>query len=228
MLSFLAVGFPIGLRTRESYQQEQVRTGRLNVFMPGNQLIWAQCASCNTAAWIGIDLLNSLVITWSHLKQYSRADPRFAPSQWETSLLCNDISHWLGASLESALSSMQHRQQSFEFEFEYSIAMKIVKHRSDSGPHFNINSIFSGMGIPIVKIRQSWDCLILISVNPSTSRMALYIETIPWTLKWRPMSFRCLLRVFWRKFTLYVLNFSEGTWTYICILCHFSTLIWRR
>ena len=25
------------------------------------------------------------------------------PSQWETALLCNDISHWLGASLESAL-----------------------------------------------------------------------------------------------------------------------------
>ena len=27
----------------------------------------------------------------------------FAPSQWETVLLCNDVSHWLGASLESAL-----------------------------------------------------------------------------------------------------------------------------
>ena len=31
-----------------------------------------------------------------------RADFRFAPSQWETVLLCNNISHWLGASLESA------------------------------------------------------------------------------------------------------------------------------
>ena len=33
----------------------------------------------------------------------SRADSRFSPSQWETALLCNDISHWLGANLESAL-----------------------------------------------------------------------------------------------------------------------------
>ena len=33
----------------------------------------------------------------------NRADSRFAPSQWETALLCNAISHWLGASLESAL-----------------------------------------------------------------------------------------------------------------------------
>ena len=34
---------------------------------------------------------------------YIRADSRFAHSQWETALLCNDVSHWLGASLESAL-----------------------------------------------------------------------------------------------------------------------------
>ena len=34
-----------------------------------------------------------------------RADSRFAPSQWETALLCNDVSHWLGANLESALNA---------------------------------------------------------------------------------------------------------------------------
>ena len=35
---------------------------------------------------------------------YLRADfIRFALSQWETALLCNDVSHWLGVSLESAL-----------------------------------------------------------------------------------------------------------------------------
>ena len=32
-----------------------------------------------------------------------RADSIFAPSQWGTALLCNDVSHWLGASLESDL-----------------------------------------------------------------------------------------------------------------------------
>ena len=31
-----------------------------------------------------------------------------------------------------------------------------------------------------------------------------------------------------RAFTLYVLNFSEGTKTYIYILCHSSTLVWHR
>ena len=34
---------------------------------------------------------------------HSRADSRFASSQWETALLCNDVSHWLGASPEAVL-----------------------------------------------------------------------------------------------------------------------------
>ena len=32
-----------------------------------------------------------------------RTDSSFASSQWETALLCNNVSHWPGASLESAL-----------------------------------------------------------------------------------------------------------------------------
>ena len=39
-----------------------------------------------------------------YLRLYcSRADSRFAPCQWETSLQSNVVSHWLGATLESAL-----------------------------------------------------------------------------------------------------------------------------
>ena len=38
-----------------------------------------------------------------HPSTHIRADSRFVPSQWETALLCNAVSHWLGASLESAL-----------------------------------------------------------------------------------------------------------------------------
>ena len=30
------------------------------------------------------------------------ADSRFAPTQWEKALFCKDVSHWLGASFESA------------------------------------------------------------------------------------------------------------------------------
>ena len=40
---------------------------------------------------------------WTRVFRYIKADSRFVPSQLETALLCNNVSHWLGASLESAL-----------------------------------------------------------------------------------------------------------------------------
>ena len=46
--------------------------------------------------------LNIIITAW--WKTYLSADSRFAPSQWEAALLCNDVSHWLAANLESALS----------------------------------------------------------------------------------------------------------------------------
>ena len=41
-------------------------------------------------------------LTFSYGMVYM-ADSSFAPSQWETALLCNDVSHWLGANLKSAV-----------------------------------------------------------------------------------------------------------------------------
>ena len=46
---------------------------------------------------------NSLWLSDTIWQQRSRVDSKFAPSQWETALLCNDVSHWMGANLESAL-----------------------------------------------------------------------------------------------------------------------------
>ena len=39
-----------------------------------------------------------------------RANSRLAPSQWETELPCNAVSHWLGTSLESALEHIHYHQ----------------------------------------------------------------------------------------------------------------------
>ena len=41
------------------------------------------------------------------LKPNCRADSRLAPSQWETALQSNTVSHWLGANPESALQLYQ-------------------------------------------------------------------------------------------------------------------------
>ena len=49
---------------------------------------------------------HSLLLCWLHVAKFNhRADSRFAHRQRETALHCNDVSHWLGASLESALQS---------------------------------------------------------------------------------------------------------------------------
>ena len=40
---------------------------------------------------------------------------------------------------------------------------------------------FPGMGIPMLKIRRSWDCLIFNMGIPILARRHLYIETAPWS-----------------------------------------------
>ena len=59
---------------------------------------WRCCRIYQTAA---IDALMQYII---RLMQYILRDQsRYSPSQWETSLQCNDVSHWLGAYLDWSL-----------------------------------------------------------------------------------------------------------------------------
>ena len=75
-------------------EQPVEQTVNLLVTWYAMALMWRHCDDyCN-----GPQLYDSLVTTWSN-----RVDSSFAPCQWETALLCNDVSHWLGASLESTL-----------------------------------------------------------------------------------------------------------------------------
>ena len=58
---------------------------------------------CQISAW---NMVVLCVLHWNR-SRYEMAllmPTGFAPSQWETALFCNDVSHWLNASLESALS----------------------------------------------------------------------------------------------------------------------------
>ena len=48
------------------------------------------------------DIFTGMTLSIQHFIVY-RADSRLAPSQWETSLQSNAVSHWLGAILVSAL-----------------------------------------------------------------------------------------------------------------------------
>ena len=49
------------------------------------------------------DVCNIILCYTDPQLQSGRVDSRFAPCQWEMALLCNDVSHVLGASLESPL-----------------------------------------------------------------------------------------------------------------------------
>ena len=58
-----------------------------------------------------------------------RADSRFGPSHWETSLQSNGISHWLGVSLESALHKTNKRHPIIDLwrlDMEYCLWDQII------------------------------------------------------------------------------------------------------
>ena len=65
-----------------------------------------------------------------------RVDSRFAPSQWEMALLCNDISYWLGANLESAL--IWHSSMASQFH-------KTLNGENQSGSFRDMHSTISGL-----------------------------------------------------------------------------------
>ena len=77
-------------------------------------------------------LLRYLYKFWQMLIVSYRADSMFAPSQWETGLLCNDVSHWLDASLKSALFLDCKGKSSYSiviFEFHSLINLRTVTSR---------------------------------------------------------------------------------------------------
>ena len=50
-------------------------------------------------------------LTWNRTHKVKvRDQPRYAPSQWKTSLQCNDVSHWMGAYLDWSLQGHNDRQ----------------------------------------------------------------------------------------------------------------------
>ena len=54
-----------------------------------------------------------------HIWTLLRSDSRFASSQWEKALLCNDVSHWLGANLESSLITLYWRDPRFQGPYDW-------------------------------------------------------------------------------------------------------------
>ena len=76
-----------------------------------------------------------------YIHSYYRADSWFAPSQWETALICNDASHWLDASQELALyyeALRQRRGGAYCLSNQIS-AYPLVKHAIQH--HYDITNV---------------------------------------------------------------------------------------
>ena len=65
--------------------------------------LWRHCDGPQKYRLVGCWMTTWVIYHKLHCMYRPTAGSRFAPSQWETALLCNDVSHWLGASLDSAL-----------------------------------------------------------------------------------------------------------------------------
>ena len=74
---------------------------------------WDGTCSWNPSSWNSRTFKSYIVnyhcyyfpgVAWRHGISNNRADSTLAPSQWETSLQSNAVSHWLGANLESAMN----------------------------------------------------------------------------------------------------------------------------
>ena len=63
-----------------------------------------QWVNCSISLICSPKNFTGLILDTESLLSSVRSDSQFASSQWETVLLCNKVSHWLGAILESTLS----------------------------------------------------------------------------------------------------------------------------
>ena len=84
------------LYTRFWYHKDDLMDDQLRYIFSWNQEVFIQGNGFKDITW-GVATICSRQVS-------CRAVSRLAPSQRETSLQCNAVSHWLGANLESALS----------------------------------------------------------------------------------------------------------------------------
>ena len=130
-----------------------------------------------------------------------RADFRFASSQWETALLCNDVSHWVGANLKPALilNEVLHRALPLWEDKPVDYMMT-----SSNGNIFRVTGLlcgeFTGPGeFPAHRpVTRSFDVFFDLRLNKRLIKQpwGWWFETPSWSL-WR----QCNIQTNWRVAT---------------------------
>ena len=154
---------------------------------------------------------------WDHSGQCNKADSRFAPSRWETAFLCNNVSHWLGASLESSLCN--------GYSLIVSVDADTIRTKTESIKlHFNIKIAFPDIGIAIMKYKMAvslwgtlcseikmlinqnnkiiqyfwpWPCAVICTCFLYTPISWLPVRWAIWLPQWSPASCLCFTLLLW-------------------------------
>ena len=159
------------------------------------------------SGWLGgvfVEVSYVIIIIIGHPLGF-RAESKFAPSQWETMLLCYDVSHWLGANLESAQGLIQ-----------FFIHFKAYRVIADSGTQPDSEKKDG-------QTQRPWCC----STEPEKAKIGInriWVLSCQRRKKIASKLLDCVRLVL----TLYVLEFSEEAWTCIYNLYHSSVLTWHR
>ena len=103
------------------------------------QWVWEEHDYATAAASVYSKQWKGEQLQWKPRVGWHRAVSRFAPSQWETALLCNNVSHWLGASLESALCH----------DAKVVVTCRIWGRRSDNHRDTNDDILYLNTGTPL-------------------------------------------------------------------------------
>ena len=91
----------------------------------------------------------------------SRADSRFAPSQWVTALQSNAVSHWLGANLESALIICFRTARSASLVLMGRITLEACRHASP------IPTVKPHSSVWYWNLAMPWGTMCVATVSPS-------------------------------------------------------------
>ena len=116
----------------------------------------------------------------------TRADSRLALSQWETSLQCNAVSHWLGANLESVLITML-KYFPDDWGLPYSVYSKVflwvsMRFHKKMNPRYG-NNVF-GKDLPddlgsawyAIKWRTRFRCEVFLTLSNASQELLTWLK----------------------------------------------------
>ena len=111
----------------------------------------------------------------------SRVDSRFESSQWETALLCNDVSNWLGASLDSALQKYLYQGCFVSANIENTLISITLGTSDDLGSECPETTARFLVVVCLLVYWHPFTLLTCFNFNPSMDKWLHLLKSVGWT-----------------------------------------------